>query len=77
MICNSCTARMKYEQEHDNGRTYGLPTQTPCPENNDKCAFQKYNCGVELDDRHDCEWSSSCRDRNHGCGYHLKECPSK
>ncbi len=68
---------MKMEQEHDGGRTYGLPTQTACPENNHECAFKKYNCGVDLLDRHHCSWASSCRDRLHGCGYLLKQCPAK
>jgi hypothetical protein len=51
MSCNSCQARMKMEQEHDNGRTYGLPTKSPCPEENRTCSFFKYNhvlkCGCK------------------------------
>jgi len=74
MVCESCSKRMKEEQEHDGGRTYGLPTKTPCPEKNKECSFNRYHCGIELDDRHDCEWHSTCRDMYHGCGHHLKQC---
>lgn len=43
MICDSCEKRRKMEREHNGGMTYGLPTKSPCPEENKKCAHFYYN----------------------------------
>jgi len=61
LICDSCQARRKMEQEHNNGMTYGLPTESPCPENNKECCHFKFNhsnfCPCESKEDYECDLS--------------------